>query len=79
LHSSSAIPPFDSFLLKEKELVDQWIATFGELPEEWRSHPVAQGCDILAFRVMHADEWVGLASLESVNLSQWLREIYFDD
>lgn len=40
---------------------------------------MAQGCDILAFRVMHADEWVGLASLESVNLSQWLREIYFDD
>ena len=35
-------PPFDSFLFEEKELVSQWIGTFGELPSEWQGYSTLQ-------------------------------------
>ncbi|KAM0696774.1 hypothetical protein Q7P36_004023 [Cladosporium allicinum] len=58
-------PPFDSFLFKEEELAEQWIATFGGLPKEWEGYPMAQSFDP--------------ADLETADLPQWLRETYYDD
>ncbi|GAB1744227.1 hypothetical protein NU219Hw_g1380t1 [Hortaea werneckii] len=58
-------PPFDSMLNNEKELLSEWIASFGPLPEQWNTS--ASFGDISP------------ADLETSDLSQWLRETYYDD
>ncbi|GAB1733419.1 hypothetical protein NU195Hw_g8980t1 [Hortaea werneckii] len=58
-------PPFDSMLNNETELLSEWIASFGPLPEEWNA--IASFGDIEP------------ADLETSDLSQWLRETYYDD
>jgi serine/threonine protein kinase len=78
-------PPFDSFLFKEEELIGQWIATFGRLPEEWERHPMAEGSGTLPpetefdSQANNANVSADSAEMETTDLSQWLHETYYGD
>lgn len=76
-------PPFDSFLFREEELVGQWVATFGELPKEWESHPAARNFGMFllgtAYLNCDTDVLVGPANMETADLLQWLHETYYED
>jgi serine/threonine protein kinase len=58
-------PPFDNFMPAKAPLVLEWIAMFGDVPEEWRNQAevVVGGC---------GDD------IDGGSLSSWLYETYYN-
>lgn len=57
-------PPFDNLMPNKDDLIREWVAMFGPLPEEWKHHnPPPQADD---------------AALDPVTLADWLHDTYFD-
>ncbi|SMQ55151.1 unnamed protein product [Zymoseptoria tritici ST99CH_3D7] len=59
-------PPFDSIFSDERSLVADWIASFGPLPQEWDNV-------VMSFKDIEPTE------LDTPDLVEWLRELYFDE
>ena len=57
-------PPFDNFMPAKSPLVLEWIAMFGDVPEEWRKQA----------KVVVGD---CRDDIDGGSLSNWLRETYF--
>ena len=59
-------PCFDSFFPDKDNLIRNWIATFGELPIEWRKFTPPKG----------ATEDL---EIPPMTITEWLHETYYDD
>ncbi|KAI4259249.1 MAG: hypothetical protein L6R42_004663 [Xanthoria sp. 1 TBL-2021] len=58
-------PPFDNVMPNKDNLIRNWIATFGPLPDKWTGHsPVSR---------------TGNEDLDQSNLADWLHDTYFED
>lgn len=57
-------PPFDNIMPDKGRLIQEWIATFGDLPIEWRADysNVEQSADV-----------------EPLSLTDWLHDCYFNE
>lgn len=58
-------PPFDNFMLKKHDLIQDWVSMFGPLPEEWKH----------LYSIPEAE----VVALDQVSLPDWLHDTYFDD
>lgn len=55
-------PPFDNLMPDKGRLIQEWMATFGGLPAEWRQHTPTEAT----------------SDLESMSITDWLHDCYFD-
>ncbi|KAL8901294.1 MAG: hypothetical protein Q9207_005280 [Kuettlingeria erythrocarpa] len=58
-------PPFDNYMPKKHDLIQEWVSMFGPLPEDWKHLYSIPKAEIVAF--------------DRVSLPDWLHDTYFDD
>lgn len=58
-------PPFDSIMPSKEGLVREWVAMFGDLPEEWHPYLPRSKADTIP--------------IDQVTLADWLHDTYFDE
>lgn len=56
-------PPFDNLMPDKGRLIQEWIATFGDLPDEWRQHTPTEAT----------------SNLECMSITDWLHDCYFGE